>query len=452
MSGVVDTAVMGRYATVDLAAVSGASAIFDIFAGIVLASLVAHQILAARFAGRQDPAGIARSLRSSAVLCGGLAGLLTLACLLGGEQLSGLVTGRHPELRHIGAQYLAARAPTLLILVAFTLVTAVFNAYRKPRYALVAAIAVNVVNLLLDWLLVYGPGPFPRLGAVGNGLATTLSWLVGAGCLLIAARRFGLIRLLRSGGAGKPADFVTSIPRLAWPAVVSSGLDYASVAIFFAIVGGLGTSALAGSRVAFEIILFLFGLGMSFAVAGRILIGRAAGADDIRDVTGSWRASQLVLLAGAAPIAVALAVFPGPAARIFTSFPAVVTAAATAMPLVAVCVPLMAWTLANTAALRALGHTRTEMYANLIAALAVQLPLAWVLIDPSHLGITGAYLAVTAYWATRAVLTELLCRRSVRAEAHRIAANRRSEPGPEPPRLSTPRLSTPPSTPERVSP
>src|SRR5262245_55013168 len=80
ISGVIDTAMMGRYGSADLAAVSGASAIFDVLSGVVLASVVGHQILAARFAGRDDPAGIRRSLRTSMWFCGGLAILFTLLC------------------------------------------------------------------------------------------------------------------------------------------------------------------------------------------------------------------------------------------------------------------------------------------------------------------------------------------------------------------------------------
>src|SRR5262245_7654702 len=133
MAGVVDPAMMGRYGTDDLAAVSGASAIFDVLASVVLASVVGHQILAARFAGRDDPAGIRRSLRSSMAYCGGLAVVLTLVCLLAGGWLTGLVSDNHAQLRDIGAGYLVARGPTLLLLVPFTLLAAPFNAYTKPR-------------------------------------------------------------------------------------------------------------------------------------------------------------------------------------------------------------------------------------------------------------------------------------------------------------------------------
>ena len=52
MSGVIDTAMIGHYGARDVVAVTGATTIFDIFANVVLGSVIGHQILSARFAGQ----------------------------------------------------------------------------------------------------------------------------------------------------------------------------------------------------------------------------------------------------------------------------------------------------------------------------------------------------------------------------------------------------------------
>ncbi|MFJ4633703.1 MATE family efflux transporter [Streptomyces sp. NPDC088847] len=414
LSGIVDTAMMGRYGTDDLAAVSATSAVFDVFSNIVLASLIGYQILAPRFVGRQDPPGLVRSLRHSALYSGGLALSLTILSMADGRQLTGLVAGDRPGLASIGAGYLVTRAPTLLLLVPFVLLTATFNAHKQTRHAAVAGVVVNVVNLLLDWTLIYGVGPLPRLGAVGNGLATTLAWLVGLTWLLLAARRTRLARSLRGPGPVAPADFPTSIPRLAWPSIVSSGLDYASMAIFFAIMSGIGQAALAGGRIAFEVTVLAFGTAGSFAAASRILIGRALGEDDRAAARTFWRAGQYILLVPSALVGLILVVLPRWGALPFTSFPPVVDAVAETMPFVGLCLPLMAWTLGNVSLVRALGHTKWDMYANLAAAIAVQLPLGWLCAGPAGLGLAGAFVGVVGYWVTRAVFTEVVARHLVR--------------------------------------
>ena len=419
MSGIVDTAMMGRYGAADLAAVAGASAVFDVFANVVLASVIGYQILAARFAGRDDPAGLRTAMRSTASFSGGIAVLLTLLCLLAGGWLTGLVSSGDDQLRQIGSDYLVARGPTLLLLIPFAVLAATFNAYQRPRYALIAGIVLNLTNLLLDWLLIYGPGPLPALGAAGNGLATTVAWLVGVGCLLAAARPFGLVGMLRRPPSSEPVGFATSIPRLGWPAIVSTALDYLSTAIFFAIIGTIGAAALGGGRIAFEVMVLLFGVGAAFAAAGRILIGRSMGAGRVDEPRQLWRTSQVVLLVPGLLLAAALAVFATTVARLFTSFAPVVDAAADALPLIGLCVPLMALTLGNVSLLRALGQTRVDMYGNLVAAIAVQLPISWLLAEAAGLGIAGAFYGVVGYWLSRTVLTEILARRALRQEAER---------------------------------
>lgn len=414
--GTVDTAMMGRFGELDLAAVAGSSAVFDIFSSIVLASATGHQILAARFAGRDDPAGIRASLRSSAWFCGGIAAVLTLCCFVAGGWLAGLVGGGDAELRHIGASYLAARAPSLLLLVPYVLLIAVLNSYKKPRYALISGIVINGTNIVLDWLLIYGHGGFPRMGATGNGLATSLSWLIGLGCLLVAAYRFKLVDLLRRPAVNAPVDFTTSIPKLGWPAITSMGLDYLCMAFFFAIIGGIGTTALGGGRIAFEIMVLLFSVGASYAAAVRILVGRSIGAGQVAQARKFWRMGQLLMSGPAIAIGLAMALLPAIVAKLFTSFAPVADAAADALLLVAISVPVMAWTLGNIGTLRALGKTKLDMYANLAAVCGLQLPLAWVLVDVAGMGLTGAFIGVLCYWLARAGMTELFTRTSLLQE------------------------------------
>lgn len=412
-AGFIDTVMMGHYGANDVSAVSAASAVFDVFSNIVLASLAGHQILAARFAGRDDPAGIARSLRSSSLFCGGIALVLVVLSVAGGGWLTGLMTGGNAQLSGIGARYLIARAPTLLLVVPFTLLTAIFGAYKRTRPIVVAAITVNIVNLLLDIILIFGPGGLPRLGAVGNGLATTIAWAVGVVMLTVAAVRGGIPAILRRPAIAAPVDFVTSVARLSGPVILSCGLDNASMAVFFAIMGGIGASALAGGRIAFELILLLFGTGSAFAAAERILIGNALGRQRPEAVSGLWRTGIRVTMGPALIIAFPMVVFPGAVAGLLTSYPAIQSASADAIRLAGVCVPLMAWTLANVNVLRAFGKTNWDMLGNLGAALCLMLPLAWLLGDVAHGGITGCYLAIVSYWLSRAVLTESLGRRLV---------------------------------------
>lgn len=419
-SGLIDAAMMGHYGAGPLAAVAGASAIFDLLSSLVLASLVAHQILAARFAGAQNEEGVQASFANSLRWCGGFALVALLLCVVAGRPLSAIVSGGRSDLARLGAEYLAARAPTLPLLVIFGLLTATLNAHKITKYSLRSALLINVCNLALDLALIFGFGPLPRLGVVGNGLATSIAWALGVLYLVGAAKRSGFpLRTLATRRPFPETKFQTSTVRLAWPTLVSSAVDYASIVAFFAFIGAVGTTALAGGRLAFEANLFVFGLTSAFGAGGRILMGRAVGADDIGSVALGRQATRTALLAIVVPVALVLALLRNVVAGWLASSPGVADAAANALPLVGACIVVMAWTWGNVCLLRATGNTRKDMWANAGAAAIVQLPLAWVLIGPVGWGLSGAFVAVLCYWLARAVTTEIYARGVLREIAAR---------------------------------
>ncbi|MBM2614787.1 MATE family efflux transporter [Actinoplanes sp. LDG1-06] len=411
LAGLVDTAMIGHYGSAELTAVAASSAVFDIFVNILMASLIAHQIVAARSAGAGNPGGIRRSLRASLAYSGAIALLLAVLTWAAGGWLAGLIGGDDPGLRDLASGYLSARAPSLLLLVPFGLLIATFGAYKRPRYAMIAGLGVNAVNLGLDALLIYGPGPFPEMGAVGNGLSTTVATAAGLVFLIVAAARFEPFREIRRAEPAE-AGFETSVHKLSWPAMVSTAADYGALALFFVVVGLAGTAALAGGRIGAELHVLVFAALTAFAAATRILTGRAVGAGDLEAARRHWRAGRRTILAGVVPLAVLFLAAPNALASVFTSSRETVDAAGSAIVVVAFTLPLMAWCLGSTSLLKALGRTGWDMWANLAAAWLVQLPVAWVLAVPLDLGLEGAFAGLVAYWLARAVASEVLARRA----------------------------------------
>jgi len=101
--------------------------------------------------------------------------------------------GASGEVQELSVIYMQIRlfgAPAvLLLMVAF----GALRGLQDMRSPLWIALGVNVLNLLLDWALIFGPGPFPKLGVAGSALASTISqWLGALVGILITARKIGL--------------------------------------------------------------------------------------------------------------------------------------------------------------------------------------------------------------------------------------------------------------------
>jgi MATE family multidrug resistance protein len=98
-----------------------------------------------------------------------------------------------PDLRELGVPYLRILLITIPIPTAtFGAITSYFAGQGKNRYTLVVAIASNVLNLILCVLLVYGIGPFPRLGIIGAAVGTVMAQIFGlilAVCFLLIFKK-----------------------------------------------------------------------------------------------------------------------------------------------------------------------------------------------------------------------------------------------------------------------
>ena len=118
--------------------------------------------------------------------------------------------GASGEVQELSVIYMQIRlfgAPAvLLLMVAF----GALRGLQDMRSPLWIALGVNMLNLLLDWALIFGPGAFPELGVAGSALASTISqWLGALVGILITARKIGLSteftlrdaqRLMKVGG------------------------------------------------------------------------------------------------------------------------------------------------------------------------------------------------------------------------------------------------------------
>lgn len=143
------------------------------------------------------------------VLSTGVGLLLILFIIPSSNWLAGLLGASGP-VQEYAVSYMQIRlygAPAVLLM------SVIFGALRglqDMRTPLWIALGMNILNLLLDWLLIFGGGPFPAMGVAGSALASTISqWLGALVGIAIVTRKIGLsrsftlgdaIKLLRVGG------------------------------------------------------------------------------------------------------------------------------------------------------------------------------------------------------------------------------------------------------------
>jgi len=409
-TSVADTAIMGRFSVAAVAAVGGGSAVYSIGANIVAASAMGSQIRAAHHIGRGGSEGLWRVLRPG----------LILTLWVGGASAAVLIVSRAPILRLFvddaatasdGAVYLLLRSLGLPLLGCTAIFRDALYAEKLARRVLTGTVVISGLNLLLDWLLVYGVGPLPRLGAAGNGLGSLLAVVGGLAVFAYMSRdRLPTWR----AGEGRVEGELGEQVKLSWPQAVSASLDYVGIAVLFVLAGRLGMMEFAATRIGFVLVMIVFSASAAMAVGPRVLIGRAWGAED-RSEAERWVSASRALLvliglvAGAALLAVGPLLAAGMAADAELQ-----RAVGRVMASVAVTGPLAGLAYAEVAALRAIGGTKMEAVGNITGAWLVMIPLAAWAASTDGADARLVLLAFSGYWIARWAIAFVFRRSSLR--------------------------------------
>jgi putative MATE family efflux protein len=265
-----------------------------------------------------------------------------------------------------------------------------------------------VVNVPLAYALSSGWGPAPDLGFVGIAWGTGLSHVVG--CLLVlsilARGRFGLT--LTAANVWPDVELLRRLLRVSLPAAADSLSVGVFQLVFLAVVGRLGTVALAAHGNAIRIEALGYLSGAAFGTAGVAFVGRALGAGrpDLA-ACGGWTALALggTVMTG---MGVVFFAFAEPLFWLFCRNEAdapVVEAGVPALRVIAFAMPGLAATIVLTSCLRGAGDTRRLALFTWVGFLGVRLPLGIVLTRPEwHLGLVGAWVAMVTDIYVRAGL------------------------------------------------
>lgn len=291
------------------------------------------------------------------------------------------------------------------------LINAVFRGAGDAAIAMRVLWIANFVNICLNPCLIFGLGPFPRLGVTGSAVGTTIGrgigvvlqlWVLMSGRGRIAVHLSELKVDLR---------VMWRLVRLSLNAIFQYMVQMASWIGMVRIIATFGSAATAAYTVAFKVIIFaiLPSWGMSNAAA--TLVGQNLGAGKpSRAETSVWRTGlyNMVFLGA---IGLLFVVIAPQIISIFTTDPVVTPLAVSALRLFSYGNISYSYGMVITSAFNGAGDTATPTTLNVICFWLCQIPLAWALAFHTGLGPNGVYVAVVVSDSLLAALSILLFRR-----------------------------------------
>lgn len=386
--GFVDNLLIAKIGLGAITAVGLANSLMNVWLAIFLAMGIAASSPVAKAVGAKHFKKAGRVAKDSLIISLLVGLFFALISLLFGRSLLGIL-GAQGDVLEDALGYFSWVAGTAPLLAAMTVTGSLLRASGNTKSPLKVGLWVNLINILLDYLLIFGFGPIPALGILGTALGTVLARLIG--CLLLW-RELQTSPLKISWQPG--ANYFQDLTKLAIPASLERLAMRLGQVLYFGLILKIGTKTFAAHSLAGTIESFSYMPAYGLAAAAGSLIGQSLGAKSPEDALLFGRRANRLGCLIMIPLG-ALLFFLGPnLARIFTEDPQAISQVATALKIDGLAQPALAISLITTGSLQGMGDTTSPFLSTLAGMWLLRVFGVWFLGIQLNLGIAGIWLAI----------------------------------------------------------
>ncbi len=391
--GFADTLMIGHHSTEGLAAASFVNNMFNL--AIIFCTGFSYGLtpVVGSLFGQSKIDDIGRMLKNS-LWANTL--LAVIVCLV--------MTILYCNLGHLGQpeELLPFMRPYFLVLLASLPFVLWFNAFKQfsdgitdTKVSMWILLAGNLLNIVGNYILIYGKAGFPELGLIGAGISTLVSRILMFMTYLILfffTPRYSMFRQGFSRSRANKND-ISLLNRLGWPIAGQMGMETASFSLSAIMIGWLGSTALASYQIMIAVsqVCFMIYYGMGAAVSVRI--SNFYGQGDIRNVQQTANAGFHLILIMVVCTSVPIFMLRHHIGGWFTDNEAVSILVAQAI------LPFLLYQFGDglqinfANALRGIADVRLIMLFSFIAYFLISLPAGYLFGFVFHWGVTGIWAA-----------------------------------------------------------
>lgn len=394
--GFTDTYFISRLGTNAVAGVGAVNSFMNIYLAFFLALSVGTTALLSQYFGAKEKEKSDETLRHSLYLAGSLGLLVGLINILFAPKILSWIKLDEATIGLILPYFYTVAVPALLISITYVLSSAL-KSIGNTVTPMKVGILVTLLNIVLNYILIFGVFGFEGFGIVGAGIATTISRLVGLLLLLYPffrknAKKEKWLTLSLKGPFNPKA--MKSLTKISIPAAIERLLMRVGQVIYVGMIIQIGIKVYAAHSITGSIEMFSYLPAMGFGVAAATLVGQNLGKGDIQEAKRSgWisygLASLFMMVAGAI-FYIGAPTF----ARMFSEDPEVISNVVKALRIIALVQPFLASTFVTTSALQGAGDTKFPMIATLIGIWAARVLGIYVLGVVLDMGIVGVWLSI----------------------------------------------------------
>jgi MATE family, multidrug efflux pump len=407
---VVDVFWVGRIGEDAVATVGLTESMLTLVFAVAMGLSLSATAMVARRIGEGDPEDAAVAGVQAIFLGLILSAAIGVPCAIFAPDLLRLM-GASPAIVALGSNYARIALGGSGVVMMLFLNNAIFRGAGDAAIAMRLLWLSNIINLALDPCLIFGLGPFPKLGVTGAALATFSGRSIGVLYQFYRLMRgTERIRVLRRQ-IRVNWNVLLRLIRVSATGIVQFAIAQSSWIGLVRIVSIFGAAAVAGYTIAIRVVIFAILPSWGLSNAAATLVGQNLGANHPQRAEQSvWRTAlyNTLFLGG---LGVIFILFATPIVSIFTHDPAVVPRAASCLRIVSYGNIGYACELVFLQAFNGAGDTITPTVVNFFGFWIFEIPLAYWLAIHQRLRSNGVYLSIVIAEAAIAVASVVLFRR-----------------------------------------
>jgi putative MATE family efflux protein len=407
---VVDVFFVGRLGADAVATVGLTESMLMLVFAVAIGLSMSTTAMVARRIGEKDPEDASIAGVQAVILGLAISLAIGIPSFIYAPDLLRLM-GATPDIVSTGSGYARIALGGCGAVMMLFLNNAIFRGAGDAAIAMRLLWVSNIINLILDPCLIFGLGPFPRLGVTGAALATFTGRSIGVLYQFYRLARGterlpSLARHLRAN-----LSVLWRLIRVSITGILQFAIAHTSWIGLVRIVSTFGAAAIAGYTIAIRILIFVILPSWGLSNAAATLVGQNLGAGKPDRAEASvWRTGlyNMIFLGS---VGVFLILFAEPSVRLFTHDPEVVPLAATSLRILSYGNIGYAYGMVMLQAFNGAGDTVTPTWVNLFGFWFLEIPLAYWLAIPMNLQSKGVYFSIVIAECSIALAGILLFRR-----------------------------------------
>ncbi len=404
---VVDIFWVGRLGANAVATIGLTESMLSLVFAVAMGLSLSTTAMVARRIGEKDPEGAAVA-GVQAIALGLMVSLAVgIPCGIWAPNLLRLM-GATPEIIATGSNYTRICLGGSFAVLLLFLNNAIFRGAGDAAIAMRLLWVSNILNLILDPCLIFGLGPFPRLGVTGAAVATLTGRSIGVLYQFYRLMRgTERLRILKSQ-IRLQADVLLRLVRVSLTGILQFAIAHTSWIGLVRIVSIFGAAALAGYTIGIRIVIFVILPSWGLSNAAATLVGQNLGAGHPeRAEQAVWR-TGLYNMIFLGTVGVVFIFFAEPIVRLFTHDPAVVVLGAACLRIISYGNLGYAYFMVMMQAFNGAGDTITPTIVNFFGFWLFEIPLAYWLAIPLHMKSNGVFASIAIAESSMAIASAIL--------------------------------------------